>query len=97
METHFEPRIGDYKIIQGSKLEAPLLFDLSHDPTESRDLWASQPELAQGLIKKMNTWSQSQAEPMWPIYNWKTGKKFPDVDAKIGNKSECDERYHEKT
>jgi len=51
---------GDYKFIYDLEEKSGLLFDLSRDPGETRDLSSVMPELAEALETRLYAWYESQ-------------------------------------
>lgn len=60
-------RVGDYKLIEFFDLKRFELFDLSKDPSESRNLIDEKRDIADNLKKKLTTWRQEiNAKMMTP-------------------------------
>jgi arylsulfatase A-like enzyme len=56
-------RSGKWKLFRGGPRWE--LYDLEADPSEKREVSARHPELTQTLIERWETWSKTQAEPLW--------------------------------
>ncbi len=52
-------RLGDWKLLEYFEDHHLELFNLAHDPSEERDLAAEKPDVAQGLLKKLQAWRES--------------------------------------
>ncbi len=52
-------RAGRFKLIEDSRSERPMLFDLTADPSERRDLAAAQPEVVASLQKALREREQA--------------------------------------
>ena len=56
-------RSGKWKLLRaGIHWE---LYDLEADPSESKDVAASNKELTKTLVERWETWSKTQVEPLW--------------------------------
>jgi arylsulfatase A-like enzyme len=66
-------RRGDHKLVkQGDSI---LLFDLSTDPGETRNLADKLPEIRDRLRKAFDGWQATLSEPLWTVY------KTPEAEA----------------
>jgi arylsulfatase A-like enzyme len=63
-------RSGDWKVLWNPEFGDTLLFDLGHDPGETRNLFPENPELAKDLIRIHSEWSRSLPAPLWPPVVW---------------------------
>lgn len=56
-------RAGKWKVVhQGNRWE---LYNLEIDLSESKDVAANNKELTKTLVERWETWSKTQAEPLW--------------------------------
>jgi hypothetical protein len=51
--------LGNFKLIENTKLGKHKLFDLAADPEETKNLVSTRPEIVQQLMPLLNQWSQS--------------------------------------
>ena len=65
-ETRAAVRDGDWKLIRLPDRPAEL-YDLSEDPSEVRNLAATQPEKTRELYKKLFAWELELARPIWQL------------------------------
>lgn len=61
-------RAGDWKLIQYYEDGRHELFDLAHDPGETRDLAAAQPARVMELARRLADW-QGRVGAQWPMAN----------------------------
>ncbi len=57
-------RKGNWKLLKTGKM-APMLFDLSTDLGESKDLAADKPEIVKELQKDYDAWNSQLSKPLW--------------------------------
>jgi len=58
-------RKGNYKLIKSAYKNKTMLFDLSEDEMETRDISSLKPEIFNDLKKLYTNWSKDLAEPLW--------------------------------
>jgi len=58
-------RKGNYKLIKSAYKNKKMLFDLTEDEMETRDISSLKPELFDDLEKLYTNWSKDLAEPLW--------------------------------
>lgn len=58
-------RQGDYKLVMSAYKNETLLFDLSTDPYEQKDLSTRQPDKVKELMALYETWDQQNVAPKW--------------------------------
>ena len=58
-------RKGNYKLIKSAYKNKKMLFDLTEDEMETRDISSLKPELFNDLEKLYTNWSKDLAEPLW--------------------------------
>ena len=58
-------RKGNYKLIKSAYKNKTMLFDLSEDEMETRDISSLKPEIFNDLEKLYTNWSKDLAEPLW--------------------------------
>lgn len=68
-------RHGNYKLVKGTGVDQPQLFDLAADPGETKDLSAEKPEVARDLAERYEAWNKTLAEPRWPAPQQKAKNK----------------------
>ncbi len=68
-------REGEWKLVENFEDGSVELFNLAHDPSESKNLAASEPDLADGLLSKLRA-SRAQVGARMPTPN-------PDFDAAL--------------
>lgn len=68
-------RHGNYKLVKGTGVDQPQLFDLAADPGETKDLTAEKPEVARDLAERYEAWNKTLAEPRWPAPQQKAKNK----------------------
>ena len=56
-------RKGNYKLVEHFETPRIELYDLASDPNESRDLAASEPELAGRLAAELRSWQDATGAP----------------------------------
>jgi arylsulfatase A-like enzyme len=66
----FAVRQGSWKLVKPSLAEAPMLFDLSADPGEAKDLAAEQPERVKSLTALWTEWNAGNIPPRWDDARW---------------------------
>jgi arylsulfatase A-like enzyme len=59
-------RKGDWKFIVNEYDNTFQLYDLKNDKEEKHNLYQSKKEIAEGLLKELNTWETSMIQPLWP-------------------------------
>lgn len=59
-------RKGDWKFIVNEYDNSFQLYDLKNDKEEKHNLYQSKKEIAEGLLKELNTWETSMIQPLWP-------------------------------
>nr|WP_226895364.1 sulfatase-like hydrolase/transferase [Luteolibacter marinus] len=62
----FALREGKWKLVQDIGMEAPELYDLEEDPSETRDLADRHPELVERLLADHRRWDATLEKPRWP-------------------------------
>ena len=58
-------RAGDWKLVKGVGVEAPILVNLAEDPSESTDLSAAHPDKRRELEEAWKRWNEGLVEPLW--------------------------------
>ena len=75
-------RSGNHKLTRADVTAPPRLFDLSHDPGESTDLAARQPELVRELRAKYDRWNATLAPPLWrDVPEARAGERLAELSA----------------
>ena len=59
-------RKGDWKLYVNERSGKALLFYLSNDVGETKDLSAAQPEKVKELQKALKEWESQLVKPVWP-------------------------------
>ncbi|MBC2594964.1 sulfatase-like hydrolase/transferase [Ruficoccus amylovorans] len=69
-------RVGDVKYIAASKWDEPRAYDLSGSATEDDATRLTELSGAESVKGAVEEWNEQLPPPAWPVYNWRTGKKF---------------------
>jgi arylsulfatase A-like enzyme len=77
-------RVGDTKYIVASQWDAPKAYDLSASAQENDQTQLSDLSEASEAKSAIESWNSELPPPAWPVYNWRTGKKFSDERASPG-------------
>lgn len=59
-------RKGDWKLVESADVGSVALFDLAHDPGETKDLSKAQPEVVKALQADFAQWETQCRAPLWP-------------------------------
>lgn len=59
-------RTGQWKLLLNEDSGDTLLYDISQDPFEHRNIYGSQKTTAERLLEKHKQWSSELADPLWP-------------------------------
>lgn len=66
-DGHRAVRVGRVKLVSDTRTGARALYDLEADPSETEDLLAEQPALAEKLEQRLRAWESELEPPRWPI------------------------------
>ena len=58
-------RSGDWKLVEGKGIDAPILVNLAEDPSESTDVSADHPQVRRELEEAWAAWNAGLVEPSW--------------------------------
>jgi len=58
-------RVGDWKLVRSERDETVALYNLASDPSESRDLSATEPARAKALLERWQQWNVTMHAPRW--------------------------------
>ena len=67
-------RLAQWKLIRTEGLPL-MLYNLDDDLSERKDLFKSNPEKAQELLKKLETWEKDLVKPWWGEPGWEKQRK----------------------
>jgi arylsulfatase A-like enzyme len=68
--VQFAVRQGNWKLVKPSLADEPMLFDLSADAGESKNLAAEQPERVKQLTALWQRWNEANVPPRWDDARW---------------------------
>jgi arylsulfatase A-like enzyme len=83
-------RQGNLKLVHGRGAEGPMLFDLSTDIQESKDITLERPEEFKALTAKYEEWNKTLEKPRWGQPNRALGT-FKNKANKKGKKAKATE------